>query len=391
MLNFTFYSPTRFIFGKGAQTEVGRELARQNYKKVLIHYGRGSAQKSGLLDEIKQSLDEVGIAHCELGGVQPNPVDTLIYKGIELARSENVDFILAVGGGSVIDSSKAIAAGIKYDGDFWDFYDGKASFQEALPLGSVLTIPAAGSEASSRTVVTKEDGLWKRATGGEVLRPVVAFMNPELTYTLPAYQTACGVVDMMAHVLERYCTQITGVELTDRLCEAVLKTLIEQAPIALADPTNYDARANIMWAGTIAHNDSVGLGRQGDWSSHQIEHELSAMYGIAHGAGLAVIFPAWMQYQYKKNIPLFAQLAVRVWNCEMNYRNPEKTALEGIQKMKAFFKSLGMPVTFDELGAKKEDIEQLTMKCDMNNGEYMGHFSPSTRDDIRKIYELACQ
>lgn len=391
MLNFEFYSPTKFIFGKDAQNAVGKELSQAGYKRVLLHYGQGSAVRSGLIEQVKKSLDQSGIACFELGGVQPNPIDILVYEGVEIARKENIDFILAVGGGSVVDSAKAISVGALYEGDFWDFYAGKTTPMKAIPLGVVLTIPAAGSEGSNSSVITKTDGMLKRGMGAPVLRPTISFMNPELTYTLPAYQTACGVVDMMAHVFERYCSNVTGSDLTDHLCEAVLKTVIKEAPIALREPTNYDARANIMWSGTMAHNDLVGLGREGDWSSHQLEHELSALYGVAHGAGLAVMLPAWMLYQYKHNVPLFAQLAVRVWNCEMDYQHPETTALAGIAAMKQFFHDIGMPTSFEELGAKEEDIPVLVEKCAMNNGDKLGYFYPLDRAVLADVYRLACQ
>lgn len=391
MNNFQFWSPTQFVFGKNAQKEVGKVLQGHGYHKVLIHYGGGSVIKSGLLDEVKKSLDAAGIAHIELGGAQPNPIDTLVYEGIDVARKEKVDFILAVGGGSTIDSAKSIAMGVPYDGDFWDFFSKGVEIREALPVGTVLTIPAAGSEASNSCVITKMDGMLKRGAGSELLRPKVSFMNPELTYTLPPYQTAAGATDMMAHIFERYFSNTKGVELTNRMSEAVLKTIIKEVPIALREPENYDARANIMWAGMVAHNNILGVGREQDWSSHQIEHELSALYDVTHGAGLAVIFPAWMRYQYKHDIPLFAQFAVRVWNCEMDYENPEVTALEGIKKVKEFFKSIGMPTNFKELGAKEEDIPLLASKCGANNNGMMGYFHPLTLQEVEEVYRLACE
>lgn len=391
MNNFNYCSPTRFCFGKDAEQNTGELISSMGSKKVLLHYGGSSAEKSGLLSRVKTSLTKAGVDFVALGGVCPNPRDELVYEGIALCRKENVDFVLCVGGGSVIDSGKAIAAGVLYDGDFWDFFEGKVTVQKALPVGVVLTIPAAGSEASSGSVVTKVEGLLKRSFGGDCLRPKFAVMNPELTYTLPPYQTACGVVDIMAHVFERYVTQVNGVDFSDRLCESVLSSIIKNAPIALKEPENYDARANIMWAGTLAHNDLVGLGREGDWSSHQIEHELSALYDVAHGAGLAVIVPAFCRYQYKHNIALFAQLAVRVFGVDMDYRNPENTAMEGIDRLEAFFKIIGMPTSFAELGAKEQDIPELTAKCHLNNGDKMGCFHPIPREEIANIYKLACK
>lgn len=357
---------------------------------MLIHYGGGSVVKSGLLDRVRDSLKKAGLVTFELGGVKPNPRDTLIYKGIELCRKEKIDLILAVGGGSAIDSSKAIAVGVPYKGDFWDLYSGKEP-KEKLPVGVVLTIPAAGSEGSVGSVVTKEEGKLKRSCDYDIMRPHFAIMNPELTFTLPQYQTACGAADIMAHVFERYLTNTKGVDFTDRLCEAVLSTIYNNAPIVMKNPNDYDARANIMWAGMVAHNDLVGVGREGDWSSHLIEHELSGLYDVAHGTGLAVIFPAFMRYQYKHDVMRFAQLAARVFGVSMNFEDPEKTALEGIDRLEAFFRSMGLPTTFAELGAKEEDIPLLASKVNMNNGDLVGYFNPLTRKQIEEVYRLACK
>ncbi len=325
MNNFTFYSPTYFVFGKDTEREAGHYVKRFGGTKVLIHYGSGSVVRSGLLDRVKASLEQEGIEYVLLGGVLPNPRSGLVYEGIELCKKESINFVLAVGGGSAIDSAKAIAAGAVYDGDFWDFFEGKPA-DKALKVGTVLTIAAAGSEGSENTVITKEEGMLKRGAGGEALRPVFSILNPELTQTLPAYQTAAGATDIMAHVFERYFTPTKEVEITDRLCEGILQTMIKEVPRAIADPNNYDARANIMWAGMVAHNDIVGVGRDQDWSSHGIEHELSALYDVAHGAGLAVIFPAWMTYVMKQDVSRFAQLAVRLWGVPMDFVNPEVTA-----------------------------------------------------------------
>ena len=356
MLNFNFCSPTRFVFGKDTEAQVGKLTKETGAKKVLVHFGGGSVEKSGLLDRVRASLKDEGIQFCELGGVQPNPRDTLVYKGIDLCRAENIDFILCVGGGSVIDSAKAIAVGVPYNGDFWDFYAGKAEAETALPIGCVLTIPAAGSEGSPGTVITKMDGLLKWAYNTNLLRPKFSILNPVLTYTLPAYQTACGATDIMAHVFERYITNTMGVDFSDRLCEAVLSTIVKNVPVVLKEPQNYEARANIMWASTIAHNDLVGVDRENDWSSHCMEHELSALYDVALGAGLAVILPAFFRYQYKNNVARFAQLAVRVFGVDMDFESPERTALLGIGRLEQFFKEIGMPTTFKEIGAKEEDI-----------------------------------
>ncbi len=387
MNNFTFYSPTYFAFGRGTENEAGHYVKRFGGNRVLIHYGGGSVVRSGLLDRVKASLEKENISYIELGGVRPNPRSGLVYQGIELARKEAVDFILAVGGGSVIDSSKAIAAGVLYDGDFWDFFEGKPVTQ-ALKVGTVLTIAAAGSEGSGDTVITKEDGMLKRGAGGEALRPAFSILNPELTQSLPAYQTAAGATDIMAHVFERYFTNTKEVEITDRLCEAVLMTMIKEVPRAIKDPNNYEARANIMWAGMVAHNNLVGVGREQDWASHGIEHELSALYDVAHGAGLAVIFPAWMTFVYKHDINRFAQFAVRVWGCQMNYQNPEETALEGISRLKRFLSSIGMPINFRELGAKEEDIPYMAEKMGLGKGT-RGSFIPLTTKDVEEIYRLA--
>ncbi len=390
MINFRFCAPTRYIFGVDAQLGVGEAIASLGKRRVLLHYGGQSAQKSGLLGEVTGKLKEAGLDVVELGGVQPNPRDTLIDEGIAICRERDVDFILAVGGGSVIDSAKAIAIGVPYEGDFWDFYTGQAAPSAALPVGVVLTLPATGSEGSSRSVVTKEEGLLKRRCASDLIRPAIAWLNPTLTYTLPPYQTACGATDILSHVIERYFTPTEGVSLTDRLCEAVMLDVIQNAPIALAQPTDYDARANLMWAGTLAHNDVVGLGRMGDWGSHSIEHELSALYDVAHGAGLAVILPAWMRYQLDCDVMRFAQFAVRVWGCEMDFRNPKRTAIEGIDRMEAWFRSIGMPTTFAEIGAKEEDIPLLASKVDMDDAKGLGFFRPLSRKDIEAVYRLAC-
>ncbi|MBE6902839.1 MAG: iron-containing alcohol dehydrogenase, partial [Ruminococcaceae bacterium] len=294
MNNFSFYSPTEFVFGKGTEEQCGALVKKHGGTRVLVHYGSGSVVRSGLLGRVTASLAAEGVTYFELGGVVPNPRDTKVYEGIELCRKENIDFILSVGGGSTIDSSKAIAAGVCYDGDFWDFYCGKARIEKALPVGTVLTIAAAGSEGSPSSVITKEQGMEKRGTGSDLIRPRFSVLDPELTTTLPAYQTASGATDIMAHVFERYFTTTKEVEITDRLCEAVLLTMIKETPRVIADPNNYDARANIMWAGMVAHNDLCGVGRAQDWNSHGLEHELSGLYDCAHGAGLAVIMPAWM-------------------------------------------------------------------------------------------------
>ena len=388
MENFNFYSPTEFVFGKDREVECGAYVKKYGGTKVLIHYGSGSVVRSGLLDKVKKSLDESGVAYVELGGVVPNPRDTKVYEGIELCRKEGVDFILSVGGGSCIDSSKAISIGVFYDGDFWDFYTRKAVAEKALPIGTILTIAAAGSEGSNGSVITKEDGMWKRDYGTDIFRPKFSILNPELTCTLPAYQTACGATDIMAHVFERYFTNTKEVEITDRLCEAVLLTMVKETPRVIADPNNYEARANIMWAGMVAHNDIVGVGRSQDWNSHMIEHELSGLYDCAHGAGLAVVMPSWMEHVMNHDVMRFAQMAVRVWGCEMNFENPEATAKEGINEFRKFLKAIGMPINFAELGAKAEDIPTLVSNLGIGDG-VRGGFMELRAADVTKILEIA--
>lgn len=390
MNNFTFYSPTYFVFGKEEENNAGKYVKRFGGSKVLIHYGGGSVVRSGLLDRIKASLTNEGIGFVELGGVKPNPRSGLVYEGIEICKKENVDFVLAVGGGSTIDSSKAIAVGALYDGDFWDFYSGKA-VEKALPVGTVLTIAAAGSEGSSGSVITKEEGMYKRSAGGEAMRPVFSILNPELTQTLPPYQTAAGVTDIMAHLLERYFTNTKNVEVTDRVIEGLLLTMVNEAPKVIENPNDYDARANIMWAGMMAHNDCCGVGREQDWASHDIEHELSALYDCAHGAGLAVIFPAWMEYNMNHDVARFAQIATRVWGCSMDFQNPENTAKAGIKAFRNFLRSIGMPQTLGEVGGKEEDIPYLAHTAAYGNGNKgtLGSFVVLGEKDFENIYRLA--
>lgn len=389
MNNFVFYSPTEFVFGKDTEGQVGMLSQKYGARKVMIVYGGGSAQRSGLLDRVKASLDKAGLSWCELGGVQPNPTDGKVYQGIELAKKEDIDLLLAVGGGSVIDTAKAIAAGVPYSGDFWDFFEGKAKVEAALKVAVVLTIPAAGSEGSGNAVITKEATLQKlgiKVPG--LLRPVFSIMNPELTYTLPPFQTACGAADMMAHIMERYFSNTPDVELTDRISEGVLKAIIEEAPKAMKNPQDYGARANLMWAGMVAHNDTCGVGREEDWSSHALEHEVSAVYGVAHGAGLSVIFPAWLTWMTTHNLPKLVQFAVRVWDVPAE-GNPEAVALEGIRRLRRFFSSLGLPITFRELGIPEPDIDLLVNNLHRNKGELLGNYVKLTRQDTAEIYRLA--
>ena len=389
MENFTFYSPTFFVFGKESENQAGEYVKKFGGNKVLIHFGGKSAKASGLLDRVEASLKASAIPFVELGGVKPNPRSGLVYEGIELCRKEKVDFVLAVGGGSVIDSAKAIAAGVLYDGDFWDFYSGKM-IEKALPVGTVLTIAAAGSEGSPDSVITKEEGMFKRGTGSNAIRPKFSILNPALTQTLPPHQTAAGITDIMAHLYERYLTNTKEVEVTDRLIEALLLTMKHEGPRVIADPNNYEARANIMWAGMMAHNNSCGVGRSQDWNSHNIEHELSALYDCAHGAGLAVTMPAVFKYVMKHDVMRFAKVATRVWGCQMDFDHPEVTALEGINAFQNFLVSLGMPKNFAELGAKEEDIPKLVQvlcRGDGRTGSISG-FVTLNEDDCAKIYKM---
>lgn len=389
MNNFIFYSPTEFVFGKGTEARTAEMVAKFHGTKVLIVYGGGSAVKSGLLDRIKGLLDEAHIAHVELGGVQPNPTDPKVYEGIELGRREKVDFLLPIGGGSVIDTAKAIACGIPYEGDFWDFFIGKAVPEKALRLGVVLTIPAAGSEGSGNTVITKVDGLRKLSVRTpEVLRPAFAIMNPELTFTLPAWQTACGITDMMAHIMERYFSNTEDVDVPDRMCEGTLKGIVAEALRLVKEPHNYGARANIMWAGTIAHNGTCGVGCEEDWASHFLEHEISAVYDVSHGAGLAVVFPAWLTCMAEHHAKKVAQFANRVWDVPES-DDKRAMALEGAARMKAFLHEIGMPTTFKELGIERPDIDLLVRKLHENKGELVGNYVRLDRRATREIYEIA--
>ncbi len=388
MNDFNYYTPTRYVFGRGVESQTGELTRWMGVSRVLLVYGMGSVVRSGLLDRVKASLDAVGVEYLELGGVLPNPTDDRVYEGIDICRRENLTGIVAVGGGSAIDTAKAIACGVPYDGDFWDFYAGKKIVEEALPVGVVLTIPAAGSEGSGNSVITKLDGLHKISLRTDsALRPKFAVMNPELTFTLPPYQTASGIADMMAHIFERYFTNTPETEVTDRVAEGVLKAIITEAPRVMAEPENYDARANIMWCGTLAHNGICGTGRQEDWVSHFMEHELSAVYGVTHGAGLAVMTPAWMTFMATHNPSKGAQFARRV----MDVVNDDDTqaALEGIARLRAFYASLGLPITLAQLGIENPDFDLLVHKLHENKGEIIGGYYRLTATETRQIYELA--
>lgn len=380
-------SPTDFIFGKDTELQVGTEIQKYG-KKVLFHYGGGHIKKNGLYDRILTSMDESGMEYIELGGVKANPDVELVREGIEICRKEQVDFILAAGGGSVIDSAKAIAMGVRYEGDVWDFFEGEAEIQKALPVGVILTIPATGSEASNTTVVTNSaEGHLKRAVSSDLLKPVFSIMNPELTYSLPAYQTAAGGVDIMSHVLERYFTLEPDCGFTDRLCEATLRTVIQCLPNVLKNPEDYAARAELMWTGTIAHNGILGVGRTEDWGSHMLGHEISALYDLTHGATLSIIIPQWMEYVYQTDLTRFVKYAVNVWHVEEDFYHPERTALEGIKRTKEYFRSVGMPVSLSEAGIGAEGIEEMAEKC-IKYGA-VGGFVKLEKEDCMAIYKNA--
>lgn len=383
MINFDYQNITQLIFGKNTEARVG-EMVKLHGKKVLFHYGGNSIKASGLYDKVIASLNEHKIEFSELGGVVPNPRVSLVRQGIELCKKENIDFILAVGGGSVIDSAKAIAMGVCYGGDVWEIIEKDLPIKNALPVGVVLTIPAAGSESSNSLVITNEDGLHKLGYGSNILRPQFAILNPELTYTLPASQTSYGISDMLAHVMERYFTNTSNVDVSDRMCEAVMRSIMDNALKVKADPNNYDNRAEIMWAGTVAHNDFIGLGRQGDWASHGIEHELSAVYDIAHGAGLSIIFPAWMKYVYKNHLPRFIRFAIRVMDGDSSCNSLDDIVLDAIHRLEQFYKSIDLPTRLSQVGIDDSRLSEMAEKAG-NLGQFE-HLSPK---DIEAIYRLA--
>lgn len=388
MLNFNYSNTTNFIFGKDTEKELG-SLIPKNVKKILLHYGGGSIKRSGLYDTVIDQLTKAGFAFVELGGVVANPRLSKVYEGIELCKNEGVDFILAVGGGSVIDSAKAIACGNHYDGDVWDLLIGRGQVDSSTPLATILTIPAAGSEVSPDMVITKEEGQLKRAYSHISTRPVFSIMNPVLTMTLPEYQTTCGIVDMLAHTLERYFTNEPNVELTDRLAEGLMKAIVTVGPKVVAEPDNYAYRAEIMWAGTHAHSGLLGTGRSEDWASHMIEHEISGIYDIAHGAGLSIIFPAWMKYVYKNDVARFAMWANRVFDIEINARDLEETALKGIEALERFYKSIKMPIRLSDADIVDNQYELMASKATGNGSYKIGNFVELSKDDVVKIYELA--
>lgn len=388
MNNFNFYCPTKIVFGKGTELEVGKEV--KNYSnKVLLHYGKNSIRKSGLYDKVVKCLKEADIEFIELSGVKPNPSVILVREGIKICRENNINFILAVGGGSVIDSAKGIAMGVPYDGDVWDFFANKTELKETLPVGTILTLPGTGTESSFGTVLTNEDGMLKLPFNNILLRPVFSILNPELTYTLPKYQSSSGIADMMTHIMERYFTHTKNVDLIDKMSEGALKSIIKNGKEVIKNPTDYNSRAEIMWAGTLAHNDLLGTGRVPDWASHIIEHELSAYYDVAHGAGLSVIYPNWMKYVYKENIQRFAQFAVRVFNVEYDFEDPKKTVIEGIDRLTNLFKELGLPTTLKELNIPDEKLELMAEKCTASDTKTLGSIKKLNKNDVLEIFKLS--
>lgn len=391
MNNFDWYAPTHIVFGRGTESEVSSLLKSSKCNRVLLHYGSVSVIRTGLLGKIKSSLDKAGIDYIELGGVVANPRLSLVYEGIELAKSKGVDFILAVGGGSVIDSAKAIAYGAAADFDVWDLYDRKRTPESALPVGVILTIAAAGSEMSNSSVITNEDGGIKRGYSNNMVRPKFAILNPELTMTLPDFQTACGCTDIMMHTMERYFTSAGNMELTDGIAEALLRTVIKNALILVEDPKNYEARAEVMWAGSLSHNGLTGCGNGGDdFATHRIEHEISGMFNVAHGAGLAAIWGSWARYVLDDCLPRFKKFATNVWDIK-DSGDDREVALAGISRTEAFFKRIGMPISLRDFGFELTDevINELSEKCERAVGGKVGAAKVLYRDDFKKIYRMA--
>lgn len=391
MINFDLYTPARIVFGRDTQSQIG-ELLKPHAKKVLFHYGGGSIKRSGLYDTVVRSLNDAGVAFVELGGVVPNPRLSLVHEGIGLCRREKVDLILAVGGGSAIDSAKAIAMGVYYEGDVWDIYDTGKPIEKALPVAVILTIPAAGSESSGDTVISNEEKGRKYGYGSPKLRPLISVMNPELFFTLPKNQIANGVADMMSHIFERYFTNTTHVDLTDALCEATLRTIMSNAPKLIENPQDYDAWAEIGFAGTIAHNGLLGMGREQDWACHKMEHELSAAYDVAHGAGLAVLTPAWMKYVHQDNLDMFVQFAVNVMGVSRGFRDKEDVIREGIARLQNFYRVMGLPQTLSELGIDGGRHEEMARKCTrifFGKENKIGGLKKLDWQDVLNIYAIA--
>ena len=391
MFDFQLYTPTKVVFGKNTEAQVGDLVKAQNAKKVLIHYGSGSVIRSGLLDRVKASLDAAGIAYVELGGVVPNPRLSLVYKGIELAKAEGVDFILAVGGGSAIDSAKAIGYGVAEEGDVWDLYEHTRTATACLPIGVVLTLAATGTEMSMGSVITKEEGWSKRAYDDDLARPKFAIMNPELTMTLPDYQTASGCADIMMHTMERYFSSASKMEISTSMAEALMRTVMKNAVILRDEPKNYEARAEIMWAGSLSHNGLTGCGNENeDWATHMLEHEVGGMYDVAHGAGLAAIWGSWARYVYKDCLHRFRRYAVNVMGVEAQ-GSDEEIALRGIEATEAFFRSLNMPTSFAQLNIcpTEEEMKEMARKCSIAAGGCQGSAKILYEADMLAIYQMA--
>lgn len=390
--DFNFYAPTRVVFGRDSEKQLALLIRQSGGHRVLVHYGGGSARRSGLLDRTFNSLREAGLEFVELGGVVPNPLLSKVYEGIELCRREKIDFILAVGGGSVIDSSKAIGYGAGYEGDVWDFWNGKAVPQQCLPIGVILTIPAAGSEMSSSCVITNDDGLLKRGINSDLCRCRFCIMNPELTYTLPPYQTAAGATDIMMHTMERYFSKYEDMSLTDAIAEALLRTVKDSALVVLREPEDYRHRSQIMWAGSLAHNDLTECGTEKDFATHRLEHELSAVYGVTHGAGLAALWGSWARYVMSKHLSRFVQFAVNVMGVTNDFTHPEQTALKGIEAIEQFYRTIGMPTNIRELLGREltdQELEILADRCSRGGTITVGAMEVLHREHMLAIYQMA--
>ncbi|SET64338.1 iron-containing alcohol dehydrogenase [[Clostridium] polysaccharolyticum] len=391
MFNFDYFTPTKVAFGKDTVNRVGDLVKEFGGKKVLIHYGGGSVIRSGLMDRVKANLEKADISYVMLGGAVPNPRLSLVYEGIELCKKEDIDFILAVGGGSAIDSAKAIGYGVANEGDVWDFYDYKRKAEGCLPIGVVLTLSATGSEMSDSSVITKEEGLVKRGYSSDFGRPKFAVMDPEYTKTLPEYQTASGCTDIMMHTMERYFTNGGNMELTDQIAEGLLRTVMMNAKILIAEPDNYEARAEVMWAGSLAHNGLTGCGSSGgDWMSHKLEHELGGLYDVTHGAGLAAIWGSWARYVYKNCLSRFKRFAIRVMDVEPAGTD-EEIAIKGIEAMEAFYREIHMPTNLSELGVEptEEELKQMAHKCAVGVGGQFGSAKVLKEEDMLAIFEMA--
>ncbi|MBB3114393.1 hypothetical protein FHS18_006514 [Paenibacillus phyllosphaerae] len=387
MNSFSFHNPTAILFGEGTLSKLGEQVGKFG-KNVLLVYGGGSIKKSGLYDRVLEQLSSIGANVVELSGIEPNPRLTSVNKGIELCRNHQVDFILAVGGGSVIDASKAIAAGAKYDGDVWDFLDRKAAVQDALPIGTVLTLSATGSEMNGSSVITNWETNQKRGFGSPLVYPKFSILDPTLTYTVPRDQTVNGIVDIMSHVFEQYFSLTQDTPLQERLCESILQTMIENAEAVLENPENYAARANMMWCGTLALNGGlISVGMANDWASHGIEHEISAIYDIPHGAGLSIVFPSWMKYVYDARPDRFAQFAVRVWGIDPTGKSDEELALAGIEATRAFFTRIGAPATLSHYNIGRDQFDRMAEEA-VRFGP-IGSFKRLNKDDVKAIYELS--